>query len=99
MELSLELVKFNAKCEKYAATGNKKKFQKLLTKMANLQLDLRDDHIVTIEQAAKDAAREKLSINGENYAGGWSELNRIRADLHDLCADLLARSGNVWCAS
>lgn len=44
-----------------------------------------------MEQALKDAAREKLVLNGESYRGGWDELHRLRADLLELTTDLVAK--------
>ena len=44
-----------------------------------------------MEQAIKDAAREKLVLNDEHYVGGWAELHRLRADLLGLATELVAR--------
>jgi hypothetical protein len=44
-----------------------------------------------VEQALKDAAREKIVLNDEHYRGGWDELHRLRADLLELATDLVAK--------
>ena len=44
-----------------------------------------------VEQALKDAAREKIVLNDEHYRGGWDELHRLRADLLELTTDLVAK--------
>ncbi len=93
-ELSPELQKLKVKCEKLALAGKHEKFQKLLYRKAAIltNIQLSDHHVVSIEQAIKDAAREKIVLNDCHYRGGWSELHRLRADLLELSKELITRS-------
>lgn len=90
--LNPKLEKIKRKCQKYAFNNKREKFEKLITKKyARLltNLELADRHEVTITQALKDAAREKLVFNEEPYHGGWEELNRLKADLLQCCTRLV----------
>ncbi len=93
---SPELEKLKSKVEKYTSADRLDKLHKLLRAKSKVlrNLELRDDpqNVVTIEQAAKDAAREKIDLNKRKYLGGWDEKNRLCADLLELCNGLVAMS-------
>ena len=52
---------------------------------------MKEGDLPNLSQSIKDAAREKIILEGSTYGGGWDELHRLRADLADLCKELVAR--------
>jgi hypothetical protein len=93
-ELSPELQKFKMKLARFVLAEKKKQAVAYLQRKKSLLMSLPLADIgleVTLEQANKDAAREKIVFNNQHYRGGWDELHRLRADLLEHTAELMAR--------
>lgn len=93
-DLSPELQKLKMKLARFLLAEKKSKVVKYLQRKKNLLMSLPLADIgleVTLEQANKDAAREKIAFNNQHYRGGWDELLRLRADLLEHTTELMAR--------
>mmetsp|Transcript_21292 Transcript_21292/g.25182 ORF Transcript_21292/g.25182 Transcript_21292/m.25182 type:complete len:745 (+) Transcript_21292:77-2311(+) len=92
-DLSPQLLKLKLKLARFVLAEKKKEVEKYLERKSKMlmSLPLADNGMeVTLEQAIKDAAREKLVFNDCHYHGGWDELHRLRADVLELATELVA---------